>query len=59
MGPDQPEVLQADATAPGQTENCEIKISVHGIKEVPKSGTNQEILDYHGYNYENLKKMLI
>ena len=39
--------------------DCEIKVSIHGIKEIPKSGTNQEILDYHGYNYENLKMKLI
>ena len=39
--------------------NCEIKVSIHGIKEIPKSGTNQEILDYHGYNYKNLKNILI
>ena len=38
--------------------NCEIEVSIHGVKEIPKSGTNQEILDYHGYNYENLKNIL-
>ena len=37
----------------------QVKVLIHGIKEIPKSGTNQEILDYHGYNYESLKKKLI
>ena len=36
-----------------------IKIDVIGITEVPKSGTNQEILDYHGLSYKKISEKIM
>ena len=36
-----------------------IKVDVIGITEVPKSGTNQEILDYHGLSYKKISEKII
>ena len=36
-----------------------IKLDVIGITEVPKSGTNQEILDYHGLSYKKISEKIM
>ena len=36
-----------------------IKVDVIGITEVPKSGTNQEILDYHGLSFKKISKKIM
>ena len=36
-----------------------IKIDVLGVTEVPKSGTNQEILDYHGLSSKKISEKIM
>jgi transketolase len=35
--------------------SMEIKMSVIAVEEIPKSGTNQEVLKHHGFTIENIK----
>jgi hypothetical protein len=33
-------------------------MSTLGVNGVPKSGTNLEVLEYHGFTVENIKRLL-
>ena len=39
--------------------DIDIKIDVIALEEVPKSGTNQEVLDYHGLSSEKIKEKIL
>ena len=39
--------------------DTDIKIDVIALEEVPKSGTNQEVLDYHGLSSEKIKEKIL
>ena len=39
--------------------DVDIKIDVIALEEVPKSGTNQEVLDYHGLSSEKIKEKIL
>jgi transketolase len=38
--------------------SLDIKVKVIGIEEIPKSGTNLEVLKYHGFTIENIKRVI-